>query len=106
MRASQESFLASANLSQLERIEPVCVAFETAWLAGEQPKIEKYLGSVEAADQNLLLRELLLVELEYRSASGETPNSEYSPSRCCTRSRVMAKMPTSTSGESSDMNVW
>ena len=58
------------------RIDPVCDRFESDWLAGRRPRLEDFLGEVGAADRAALLRELLGLELEYRSRLGEKPAVE------------------------------
>jgi hypothetical protein len=63
--------LATNNLppSLLERVDVICDRFEHAWL--QRPRIEDYLAEVEGNEQEVLLRELLKVELEYRVKAGE-----------------------------------
>ncbi|MDP6447781.1 MAG: serine/threonine-protein kinase, partial [Pirellulaceae bacterium] len=54
------------------KLDPICDAYEKAWLKDERPRIEDFLARVEKSAQPNLLRELLLLEIEYRSRSGET----------------------------------
>src|SRR5262249_30299810 len=56
----------SLPLSADMRIDEVCARFEAAWLTGQAPRIEDFLGDVEAAERDALLRELLRVELDWR----------------------------------------
>jgi WD40 repeat protein len=58
------------------RIDEVCERFEAAWQAGQSPRIEDFLGDVEAAERDALLRELLRVELDYRHRQGSAPTVE------------------------------
>ena len=60
----------------LERIDRACLEFEGAWKAGQAPRIEEYLGQAEGAERSQLLRELLLLELDYRSRSDERPTPD------------------------------
>ena len=43
-------------------VDAFCDAFEAAWLAGHQPRIEDYLPRSDPAHQDMLLQELLLAE--------------------------------------------
>jgi WD40 repeat protein len=60
----------SLQLSAEMRIDAVCTRFEAAWQAVKggdpAPRIEDYLPAVEEAERWPLLRELLLLELNYR----------------------------------------
>jgi serine/threonine-protein kinase len=62
--------------ARLERQDQVCDRFETAWKAGRRPRLERYLDKVSPAEQRELLRELLALELVYRSQSGEQLDPE------------------------------
>lgn len=62
------------SLSALERIDQVCLKFEAAWKKGEAPSVEQYLGDTSDKERSRLLQELLLLELDYRSAQGEPPS--------------------------------
>jgi serine/threonine protein kinase/predicted Zn-dependent protease len=60
------------------RVERVCNRFEEACKAGQRPRIEQYLSHTPERECQVLLRELLAVEIEYRSKSGEgTTPEEY-----------------------------
>jgi serine/threonine-protein kinase len=54
-----------------ERIDSLRDAFETSLRAGENPKIETMLGAVGVTWRPELLRQLLVVELDYRGRAGE-----------------------------------
>jgi WD40 repeat protein len=55
-------------------VDQVCDRFEAAWRAGQQPPIEDYLAAAATdAERGLLLRELILLEAEYRHRCGQTP---------------------------------
>jgi WD40 repeat protein len=58
------------------RIDEVCERFEAAWQAGQSPRIEDFLGDVEAAERDTLLRELLRVDLDWRIQQGNVPPVE------------------------------
>ena len=54
----------------LNRIGPVCDAFETEIRRGSEPAIEDFLTRVAESDRGALLTELLKLDREYRVASG------------------------------------
>jgi WD40 repeat protein/tRNA A-37 threonylcarbamoyl transferase component Bud32 len=56
-----------------ERVDEACDRFETAWRAGQAPRIEDYLVQAEEADRPALLGELLALECELRRRRGERP---------------------------------
>src|SRR5262245_33518131 len=58
------------------RVERVCNRFEEACKAGQRPRIEQYLSNTPERECPVLLRELLAVEIEYRSRSGEGATPE------------------------------
>src|SRR5262249_35783398 len=59
-----------------ERVDEVCIRFESAWqAAGTPPRIEDYLGDTTGAGRGALLRELLLLDLHYRRRRGEHPDA-------------------------------
>src|SRR5687768_15180364 len=47
-------------------VDKICDAFEAAWLAGHEPRIEELLPRGDAVNQAELLRELLLAEWDLR----------------------------------------
>jgi len=55
------------------QVDAVCMAFEAAWQAGGQPQLEAYLGRVQEPAHSVLVRELILLDLEYRHRAGERP---------------------------------
>jgi WD40 repeat protein/serine/threonine protein kinase len=54
-------------------VDMICDRFEADWKAGRRPQVEPYLDSAPPALRAELLRELLALELDYRSREGETP---------------------------------
>src|SRR5262249_29159642 len=63
-----DDFLAPEQARQLDQL---CDQFETAWKHGHRPAIEPFLGDARGDDRMTLLRELLLVDLSYRSRNRE-----------------------------------
>jgi len=64
------------SAAALRRIERVCVEFEAAWKSGPSPRIEDYFGNWQGQERSELLRELLLLDLDYRSGHGEHPTPD------------------------------
>ena len=65
---------ASLPPTVVKQIDRVCDRFEEAWKAGQEPRIEDYLGLDPAIEQSgfraRLLVELVMVDLEHRWQSG------------------------------------
>jgi RNA polymerase sigma factor (sigma-70 family) len=60
------------------RIDRACDRFEAAWKAGAGPRIEDYLGDAADLERAALLEQLLLLDLDYRTRQGQTPDvAEY-----------------------------
>ena len=57
-------------------IDQVCLAFEAAWQNTPHPSIEQHLGDVAEPESSALLAELLLLDLDYRMAAGESPDRD------------------------------
>jgi serine/threonine protein kinase len=60
----------------VRRAEQVCDRFEAAWKAGERPLIEDHVASVPEPERAALLRELILLEVDYRRLAGDVPRPE------------------------------
>jgi tRNA A-37 threonylcarbamoyl transferase component Bud32/Flp pilus assembly protein TadD len=63
-------------VSQARRVDSLCDEFEEAWKAGRRPRIEEQLAEVGEPECFELLRELVRLELHYRRAAGEDPQTE------------------------------
>ncbi len=58
--------------------DSVCDCFESDWRADRHPPLEEFLPLVAEADRPALLRELLAIEVSYRTRRGQCPTaSEY-----------------------------
>jgi serine/threonine-protein kinase len=66
----------SGPLSRLQRLDQVCLRFEDALRAGEQPRLEAFLGDCPEPERSVVLHELLWLELAYRRKRGEQPTPE------------------------------
>jgi WD40 repeat protein len=53
-------------------IDCICTRFEAAWKQGSRPCLEDHLHEVAVSLRPHLLRELLLLDLEYRQRAGDT----------------------------------
>ncbi len=66
----------SLPLPLKRKIDEVCDQFEVAWNSGQHPRIENYLADKLEPERSTLLRELVALDLEFRSRSGEQPTIE------------------------------
>jgi serine/threonine-protein kinase len=66
----------SDSLSQARRADRNCIRFEAAWKTGSRPKINEFLVDIPPAEWPDLLRELLILDLQYRRKLGESPTLE------------------------------
>ena len=62
--------------NRAKEVDQVCDAFESAWSAGNLPRIEEYLQKVEEAHRAQLLDELLLAELDMQVCAGREPDRD------------------------------
>ena len=61
---------AHRELEPARRLDRACNHFEDAWKAG-RPRIEDHLGGWEEPEHSALLRELVLLDVDYRRRAGE-----------------------------------
>ena len=66
----------SVPLSQVQRTDRVCDQFEAAWKAGLRRRIGVFLSEIPPAEWSELLREVLILDLDYRRQLGENPTLE------------------------------
>jgi hypothetical protein len=66
------------------RLEKACSRFEESWLScareqtGQRPRPEDFLGNLEGIERLAVIRELVLLDLDYRRQAGESPTvAEY-----------------------------
>src|SRR5687768_7123597 len=57
-------------------VDAICDVFEAAWHAGQEPRVEDFLPRGDLAQQDVLLRELLLAEWDLRRRHGPGPELE------------------------------
>src|SRR5260370_28188034 len=66
----------SLPLGHVPHVGRVCQVFEEALRAGQRPLLEQYLRDASLSARGPLLRELLRLDLAYRSRAREKPNLE------------------------------
>lgn len=64
----------SQKIERLLRLDGLRQRFETAWRAGQRPRLDRYLDEVEPADREIVFSDLLGVEIELRQQRGEQPD--------------------------------
>ena len=57
----------AGDLSQFDRLDRLCDAYEQAWLDGQQPRLEDYLAQAPPAERASLNRELEVIKKDYES---------------------------------------
>lgn len=62
---------AGLPISELEFIDKVCARFELEWQQNRRPSIETQLAGVGEPTRQALLRELLLLDIDYRAHHGK-----------------------------------
>jgi eukaryotic-like serine/threonine-protein kinase len=62
---------ARPDLELARRLDQACNHFEDAWRAG-RPRIEDHLEGWQGSEHSALLRELVLLDVDYRRRAGET----------------------------------
>jgi hypothetical protein len=65
------------SAAQAREIDHICDRFERAWKAGQmRPKLQEYLNGFDEPVRTALLRQLLLLDWDYRSRAGDAPSAE------------------------------
>jgi serine/threonine-protein kinase len=88
----------------------VCDRFEDAWKAGQRPRIEDYLARTVEGERSALLRELIVLDIDYRLQAGEQPEAQEYRARfplldmeqLANRFKAAARMPTGSTVETHD----
>jgi serine/threonine protein kinase/Flp pilus assembly protein TadD len=57
-------------------VDQACDRFEAAWKAAQRPDAQEHLGATVGAVRSALLRQLLLLDWEYRRRAGDEPHPE------------------------------
>lgn len=61
---------AGLSTAMLDEVDRICLEFERAWQRAGQPEIKAFLAKGSEASRSALLRELLLLDVDYRSRNG------------------------------------
>src|SRR4051794_16931520 len=69
------SLSSTALPGEVRRIERLCDRFESAWKAGQRPRLQAYIGHAREPLRGTLLRHLVALDWEYRLRSGEQPRA-------------------------------
>jgi serine/threonine protein kinase/tetratricopeptide (TPR) repeat protein len=59
--------------AEARQIDQACDRFEAAWKAGQRPRPEEYLAPASEPARSALLRQLLILDWDYRRRAGEHP---------------------------------
>src|SRR5690242_14833720 len=68
---SELSMKPADTLARDRRIDCICDEFEAAWLAGQDPQLQDYLGRVAEEDRAALALELTVLNNHYRQRHGK-----------------------------------
>jgi eukaryotic-like serine/threonine-protein kinase len=63
------------DLDLARRLDRACNDFEGAWSAG-RPRIEVFLAGWQGTERSALLRELVLLDIDYRRRAGEACSAQ------------------------------
>ncbi len=76
MSSSRRLDVTAEPVTLTPRADQECDRFEAAWKAGTRPRLEDHLAAVPEVDRPGLLRELLMLEIDYRCLAGEHPGAD------------------------------
>ncbi len=62
--------------AEARRIDQACDRFEAAWKAGPRPDVAAFLGGAAGPVRSELLRQLLLLDWDYRRRAGDDPRAD------------------------------
>jgi eukaryotic-like serine/threonine-protein kinase len=72
---SSAPFLSPLSPTEVRQIVQACDRFEAAWKQGPRPQPEDYLGALGEPLRTAMLRQLLLLDWDYRVRVGDTPRT-------------------------------
>jgi WD40 repeat protein/tRNA A-37 threonylcarbamoyl transferase component Bud32 len=70
-----------SDWSLRKQIDRLIDEFEGEWVAGRRPRIEQFLESVAESERRRVFRELLTLEVTYRTKAGDAPTQDEYQSR-------------------------
>jgi WD40 repeat protein/tRNA A-37 threonylcarbamoyl transferase component Bud32 len=76
MTPPSQSDFENLSLELANQVEQACERFETAWKFQKPPRVEDFVVDVPEAGRAVLLHELILLDLYYRSQAGEQVRAE------------------------------
>jgi serine/threonine-protein kinase len=90
-------------------VDQICNRFEEAWQTGSRPRMEDYLADVGDPMRSALVRELVLLDIDYRRLSGEDPQpADYLAAFTTLDSEWLARemvAPTKARSDRNDQNL-
>lgn len=75
MPTTDDVFGKDCSLETAKRIDALCNSFERAWQEGGQPEIEPLVAQISEIHRWLLLRQLLMLDIQYRQRDGKYDES-------------------------------
>ena len=69
-------FTDSLSLTEYEEIESVCNSFEECWQRGARPLLREFIDRGSLSIRQVLMRELLLVDIDYQARAGNAVNQK------------------------------
>jgi tetratricopeptide (TPR) repeat protein/tRNA A-37 threonylcarbamoyl transferase component Bud32 len=72
---SDTHVLPPLSSSEARRVDQTCDQFEAAWKAGRRPAPIKYVAASDEPVRSALLRQLLLLDWDYRRRAGDDPRA-------------------------------
>jgi serine/threonine-protein kinase len=82
----------SLSIAVLQEIDQICDAFESAWRRGERPVVKDYLPNWNGQERDVLLREILALDIDYRMRLGETPDEQEYTSRIANSANIVSEL--------------
>jgi hypothetical protein len=76
MRGPSQADSAALSSTQVWRVDQASNQFERAWKGPVRPRIEDFVSAAAESDRSVVLRELILLDVEYRSARGQDCRAE------------------------------
>jgi tetratricopeptide (TPR) repeat protein len=71
-----QPLLVCLSPAEVRQIDQTCDRFEEAWKARQRPDLQEYLGAAVGPVRSALLRQLLLLDWDYRRRAGDEPDAD------------------------------
>jgi serine/threonine protein kinase len=72
---SDTPLLPTLSPAEARQIDQTCDRFEAVWKAGQRPRPEEYLVAAGEPERSAMLRQLLLLDWDYRRRAGDDPRA-------------------------------